>query len=72
MLVLSRKQNESIVVTTPDGDLVFTIIEMRGNKVRVGITAPEEWPVHRQEVHDAIAREGLVRRSVARPAPKRP
>lgn len=57
MLVLSRKKNESIVVG-PDQDNLCTIVvvEVRGDKVRLGIEAPREWCVHRREVHDAIKR----------------
>lgn len=51
MLVLSRKKNESIVI---DNDIVVTIVEIRGDKVRLGIVAPKEIPVHRQEVFEAI------------------
>lgn len=51
MLVLSRKKNESIVI---NDDIVVTVVEIRGDKVRLGIVAPKEIPVHRQEVHDAI------------------
>ena len=51
MLVLSRKKNESIVIG--DG-IVVTIVEVRGDKVRLGIEAPKEVPVHRREVFDAI------------------
>ena len=51
MLVLSRKNNESIVIG--DG-IVVTIVDIRGDKVRLGIEAPKEVPVHRQEVFDAI------------------
>ena len=53
MLVLSRKNNESIVIG--DG-IVVTIVEIRGDKVRLGIEAPKEVPVHRREVYDAIKR----------------
>lgn len=51
MLVLSRKKNESIVI---DDTIVVTVVEIRGDKVRLGIQAPKEVPVHRSEVHAAI------------------
>ena len=51
MLVLSRKKNESIVI---NDSIVVTVIEVRGDKVRLGITAPRDVPVHRQEVYEAI------------------
>jgi carbon storage regulator len=51
MLVLSRKKNESIVI---NNDVIVTVVEIRGDKVRLGIVAPKEVPVHRQEVYDAI------------------
>lgn len=54
MLVLSRKLNESIVI---DDNIVITIVEIRGDKVRLGIQAPREVPVHRSEVHAAIHAE---------------
>ena len=54
MLVLSRKKNESIVV---GGEVVVTVVEIRGDKVRLGIEAPKEVTVHRKEVHEAIQRE---------------
>ena len=54
MLVLSRKKNESIVI---DDTIVITVVEIRGDKVRLGIQAPKEIPVHRSEVHAAIHRE---------------
>jgi carbon storage regulator len=54
MLVLSRQRDESIVI----GDkVVVTIVDIRGDKVRLGIQAPAEIPVHRQEVYEAIQRE---------------
>lgn len=52
MLVLSRKKNESIVV---DDSIVITVVEIRGDKVRLGIEAPREVTIHRSEVRDAIA-----------------
>jgi len=51
MLVLSRKKNESIVI---NNDITVTVVEIRGDKVRLGIVAPKTVPVHRQEVFDAI------------------
>jgi carbon storage regulator len=54
MLVLSRKKNESIVI---DDTIVITVVEIRGDKVRLGIQAPKEIPVHRSEVHAAIQSE---------------
>ncbi len=51
MLVLSRKKNESIVI---DNNITITVVEIRGDKVRLGIVAPKEVPVHRQEVFDLI------------------
>jgi len=54
MLVLSRKKDESIVI---NDNIVVTIVEIRGDKVRLGIDAPREVAVHRQEVLDAILRE---------------
>ncbi len=56
MLVLSRQRDESIMI----GDnIVITIVDIRGDKVRLGINAPTEIPVHRQEVYEAIQRENL-------------
>jgi carbon storage regulator len=51
MLVLSRKKNESIII---NNDITVTVVEIRGDKVRLGIVAPKEVPVHRQEVYEAI------------------
>ncbi len=54
MLVLSRQKDESIMI----GDEVeITIVDVRGDKVRLGITAPKHIPVHRREIYDAIQRE---------------
>jgi carbon storage regulator len=51
MLVLSRKVNQKIVL---GDDIEVMIVEIRGDKVRLGITAPREVPVHRQEVVEKI------------------
>jgi carbon storage regulator len=54
MLVLSRKKGETIVI---DGTINITVVDVRGDKVRIGIEAPRDVAVHRQEVHEAIMRE---------------
>lgn len=54
MLVLSRHRDESIII---GDDIVITIVDIRGDKVRLGIDAPQDIPVHRQEVYEAIQRE---------------
>ncbi|MAP74006.1 MAG: carbon storage regulator [Planctomycetaceae bacterium] len=53
MLVLSRKKNESIVI---NDDITIVVVDIRGDKVRLGVDAPKEVPVHRQEVFNAIHR----------------
>ena len=56
MLVLSRQRDQSIII----GDnIVITVVDIRGDKVRLGIDAPTEIPVHRREVYEAIQRENL-------------
>jgi len=63
MLVLSRHRDESIVI----GDnIVVTVVDIRGDKVRLGINAPSDIPVHRQEVFDAIQR-GQLRKEQGEP-----
>ena len=54
MLVLSRKKDESIII---NDDIVITVVEIRGDKVRLGIQAPREIPIHRSEVYEAIQKE---------------
>jgi len=53
MLVLSRKKNESIVI---NNKITVVVVEIRGDKVRLGVEAPKEVPVHRLEVYQAIKR----------------
>lgn len=57
MLVLSRKKNERIVINS---NVTITVVEIRGDKVRLGIEALNEVTVHREEVHKAIQREKEV------------
>ncbi len=54
MLVLSRRRDESIVIGE---NVIITVVDIRGDKVRLGIDAPSEVPVHRREVYDAIQNE---------------
>ncbi len=71
MLVLSRHRDESIII---GDDIVITVVEIRGDKVRLGIAAPIEIPVHRQEVYEAIQREKKEAAQKAAPplSPPRP
>ena len=54
MLVLSRQRDETIMI---GDDIEITVVDIRGDKVRLGITAPKHVPVHRKEVYEAIKRE---------------
>lgn len=73
MLVLSRHRDESIMI---GDDVVVTIVDIRGDKVRLGIDAPQDIPVHRQEVYEAIQRENRKAAQLGgadtRPIGKRP
>lgn len=62
MLVLSRKKNESIVI---NNDITIVVVEIRGDKVRLGVEAPKEVPVHRREVYDAIKRSEMAQETKA-------
>jgi len=53
MLVLSRKKNESIII---NDNIIVVVIEIRGDKVRLGFDAPKDVPIHRREVYDAMRR----------------
>jgi len=64
MLVLSREKDESIMI----GDEVeVVIVDIRGNKVRLGITAPKSIPVHRREIYDAIQKEKAAKAAKGTP-----
>ena len=54
MLVLSRQRDETIMI---GDEIEITIVDIRGDKVRLGINAPSSVPVHRKEVYEAIQRE---------------
>jgi carbon storage regulator len=57
MLVLSRKPNESIVINY---DIVVTVLSVKGNTVRLGINAPGEIPVHRQELYEKMQSQDVA------------
>jgi carbon storage regulator len=69
MLVLSRKKDESIVI---NNDVVITIVEIRGDKVRLGIEAPKNVAVHRLEVYEAIHGHRPETQLVANPGAAQP
>jgi len=59
MLVLSRAKNQSIVI---NDDITIVVVEIQGDKVRLGVEAPKHVPVHRREVFEAIKRDGINKR----------
>ena len=61
MLVLSRQRDETIMI---GDDVEITVVDIRGDKVRLGITAPPHVPVHRKEVYEAIQRENRAAANV--------
>ena len=67
MLVLSRQRDESIMI---GDDVEITIVDVRGDKVRLGITAPREIPVHRREIYDTIQREKAAAAAAGEKAPE--
>jgi carbon storage regulator len=54
VLVLSRQRDETIMI---GDDIELTVVDIRGDKVRLGIKAPSQVPVHRKEVYEAISAE---------------
>ena len=68
MLVLSRKVNENIVI---DGRIVVKVVRTEGNFVKLGIEAPPDVPVHRQEIYDEIQRNNQAALTTGKPTPPR-
>ena len=66
MLVLSRQRDETIMI---GDDVEITVVDIRGEKVRLGINAPPHIPVHRKEVYDAIKREQMANPKTAGETP---
>ena len=66
MLILSRKTNESIVI---DGRIIVKIMRLEGEVVKVGIEAPADVPVHRQEIYEEIQRNNREALTQGRPVP---
>jgi carbon storage regulator len=62
MLVLSRKKNESIII---NDHITVTVVEIRGDKVRLGIDAPKDVSVHRREVYEAIQNQAKAQQTNA-------
>ena len=69
MLVLSRQRDESIMI---GDDVEIIIVDVRGDKVRLGITAPKNIPVHRREIYDAIQREKSEKKEPDKQSEKEP
>jgi carbon storage regulator len=65
MLILSRKTNESIVI---DGRITVKIVRVEGDVVKLGVEAPADVPVHRQEVYEEIQRNNREALTQGRPA----
>jgi carbon storage regulator len=64
MLVVTRKKNEALVI---NNDIIVVVVDILGDKVRLGIESPNDVPVHRREVYDAIVRNSRER-SAERPS----
>ena len=54
MLVLSRKRDESIII---GDDVIITVVDIKGEQVKIGVTAPKNVSIHRKEVYEAIQQE---------------
>jgi carbon storage regulator len=68
MLVLTRKLNQNIII---DGRIVVRYLQRDGNSVRIGISAPPDVPVHRQEIYEEIRRTNLSAMTTRRSAMRR-
>lgn len=57
MLILTRRVGETLMV---DDDVTATVLDVKGNQVRIGVNAPKDTPVHREEIYRRIQREKLA------------
>jgi carbon storage regulator len=57
MLVLSRKRDESIII---GDDVVITVVDIKGEQVKIGVSAPKNVSIHRKEVYEAIQQENVA------------
>ena len=69
MLILSRKMNESIVI---DGRIIVKVLRIDKDTVKLGIQAPADLPVHREEIHDAIQKNKQASTTASQPAAPKP
>ena len=69
MLVLSRQIDESIIIGEGDDKVEVVIVDVRGDKVRLGIIAPRKISVHHKEIYDAIQREKAAKKDSLPPPP---
>ena len=58
MLILTRRPSEAIIIGEGDSEITITVLGVKGNQVRIGIDAPKETPIHREEIHDKIISDG--------------
>jgi carbon storage regulator len=58
MLVLTRSRSQEIIIGE---DITITVMDIRGDRVRLGVAAPREIPVHRREVYESIQRDGSTK-----------
>ena len=64
MLVLTRRESEKIII---GGDIEITLVKVEGNKVRIGINAPKDLPIHRAELLEGIAGQVVEMEATAEP-----
>lgn len=62
MLILSRRRDEKVIIECPNGDMLeVMVVDIRGDKVRLGFAADEKYQIHRKEIWDEIVKDGRAR-----------